>query len=425
MLDILPSFIQDQIFLYLDYPDLENTREFQSEYIQTKTEFDDFKLAAKYDNLHNFLWLIEYNKRYHIISRPRECVENCSDLFNLVEGYKRPSNLEYNWYGKSTIYYDSDLELAAKIAIQYESHEVLGYILEYHPEIKSLFLVYISLLLGKNFKITKSLMSDDLVLDSYVYNLCIKNNNLRCMSWWYNNYSDRSPILDSNFTEAVKRSCEGYKPSKSIVKWMISKKWPIETNIISNLINYRWSANIETLDWMLKIGAEINSRALSSAIYLNYPEIINWLMDLNCPIDDNCYLNAIDWEMISLIKIFYERGYNVPDEAINRALTKGNKEIVEWILSKGIELNQQSMSYAISSGKLEIIKLVYGLNNNTINDVDSNRLYVMLDQRIVDWIREIDKMKNYIEVTSFVSHFNHSVVEYYQDNTQIDTYLQL
>lgn len=58
--DKLPDEIKDKIFLlYLDYNDIKNTREYQSDHVKIVTKYDNFDDANKNKNFKNVDWLIE------------------------------------------------------------------------------------------------------------------------------------------------------------------------------------------------------------------------------------------------------------------------------------------------------------------------------------------------------------------------------
>jgi hypothetical protein len=65
---MIPIEIQDKIFLYFDYENLERTRELQSNYVKDKTKFStlrgiinciyNFNHVIKYNGLNNIKWLL-------------------------------------------------------------------------------------------------------------------------------------------------------------------------------------------------------------------------------------------------------------------------------------------------------------------------------------------------------------------------------
>ena len=61
-LDKLPGEIRDNIFLYLEWETLNNTRELQSKYVKYATECNNYRDATNYRNLENIKWIFKYTK---------------------------------------------------------------------------------------------------------------------------------------------------------------------------------------------------------------------------------------------------------------------------------------------------------------------------------------------------------------------------
>jgi hypothetical protein len=55
----LPQELQDQIFLWLDYETLCETRAFQSRHIKKCTQFSNYRDAIQNNNILNMEWLLE------------------------------------------------------------------------------------------------------------------------------------------------------------------------------------------------------------------------------------------------------------------------------------------------------------------------------------------------------------------------------
>ena len=72
---MLPQEIQDKIFLYLNFVDLENTREFQSMHVKQITKYNNYIDAILNRNLENIQWL--YYNHYEIDI----------DIFSMIDMY--------------------------------------------------------------------------------------------------------------------------------------------------------------------------------------------------------------------------------------------------------------------------------------------------------------------------------------------------
>lgn len=276
----LPNEIQDQIYLFLDYETLENSRELQSEYIKKVTKWDDYEKAIRDRNLDNVKWLYYQQKL-----KPKAThLQTAARLgqFEIMK-FLYSVNCPMNMY-------------VSQAAAQFGDLEILKWTVKILNHSGSV--VFNAAASSGNLEIMKWLHEIKLTMTERTFICAIQNGNLDNLKWLYS--VDCPRCFDAFDTAIIQGDLE-------ILKWLKEINCPVDLSHLEKVVGNICNKEIAT--WAInEMHIELDEYVLIEAVKVKKLEFIKWLREMGCAWDSSVYQEALD---------------------------SGDQEIINWLIENG------------------------------------------------------------------------------------------
>lgn len=263
----LPVELQDKIFLMNSFKDLENSREFQSEYVKEMTAFDNYDEAIEANNLSCMKWL--HSKNCRLYQRYFEKVIDLGGNFEILEWLYSVdcSHQQDKIYSLYKITDLNILKLVHEKGMNFDRKYVLRRAME-RSDFETM-----NWITG-----TLNLLPDPGDLSFATYDC-----NLQVLNWLF-----AFPVEYEHkhcYNGAFSRS--NSKEMYEIIEFLKSKNIFIDKTIeyeqvLSDAI-YN-GAPIDHLKLALEMGAGLYTGTSDAAVWRNRKDVFEWLLSVNCPV---------------------------------------------------------------------------------------------------------------------------------------------
>lgn len=373
-MEILPQEIQDKIFLMNSFEDLENSREFQSEYVKNTTQFDNYDEAIEANNLNCMKWL--HSKGNKLEQRYFDRVIDLGGNLEILE-WLYSVDCVHNPHHKYSLYKITELNILKLVnekGMDFDHKYVLRRAMD-RSDFETMNWITGTLgWLPDPGDLSFATYECNLQVLNWLFTFPVEYNHIHC----YNGAFSRSDSKE--MYEIIE-----FLKSKNI---FIDKTVEYEQVLSDAIYN---EAPIEHLKLALELGAGLYTYTFDAAVYRNRKDVMEWLLSVNCPVKDDimkCFTSYTAKDNFELIKWLHTKGYKLIEGLYESAFRWSNYEMYLWLLEKNCPKPDDLLFLASRYASSEIFKDIYLSNkrfqSEKFKNENKNLIKKLLEQHYPD-----------------------------------------
>lgn len=392
----LPIEIQDKIFLYLDYESLQNTRDFQSEYVLSKTKFCTYREAILDNNLENIKWL--YNKDHIETNLHEDKGQYTRDylpfevaLWDFIP--RGTSDTDELSMDSAKVRYRKECIFLLVNAIKNGNQEIIKWILEHkYPDSEPRTGIAICACVYYNdLENAKFLFSQGFPINiNIAYLWCSENKNEEFVRWIHSgaispneNHAVRAirnsnmfilkVFLDIGLQMGVSMYNQAVMQREiEIIDWLQEVKCPINSSVMVQAVK---TGKKDLMMKIYNIHQELTSESFEAAAEIGILENMKWLQDVKCPLSEETFNKAVLGGDLEIMEWLHSINCPINQNILQFAFLQGNIKNVEWLMNFGYKISREVLSFSTLSGNYD----------NAINTIRSlGHLIEQDDYEIID-----------------------------------------